>query len=112
MRFINSFNILIVIGLIILAFLIFREVLMWYWKINEVIHLLKKIEKNTGNKLDLEKTGEELNTPTPRLITRPISFHFNKQLALAILGISLLITAFFILFKNPATSYFFINIFK
>ena len=34
------FGLLVVVGLI----LAIREVLMWYWKINEVVGLLKRIE--------------------------------------------------------------------
>ena len=33
------FGLLLVVGLILLV----REVLMWYWKINEVVGLLKRI---------------------------------------------------------------------
>lgn len=31
----------------LLTFIILREILTWYWKINEVVTLLKKIENNT-----------------------------------------------------------------
>lgn len=35
-----------IIGLLVL-FLITRELITWYWKINEIVSLLKKIEENT-----------------------------------------------------------------
>lgn len=31
----------------IVCFLVFREVVAWYWKINEALALLTKIEENT-----------------------------------------------------------------
>jgi hypothetical protein len=42
----------ILVGLLIfiLVFAILREVLMWYWKINEMCDLLEKIEQNTRPK--------------------------------------------------------------
>lgn len=41
--------IIIVLGIIIIYFIL-REVRTWYWKINEQIELLKKIEENTRPK--------------------------------------------------------------
>ena len=32
---------------IIVVFLLIREILTWYWKINRIVALLEKIEKNT-----------------------------------------------------------------
>ena len=40
-----SFAILLCFGVVI--FVGFREVVAWYWKINEVVSLLEKIEENT-----------------------------------------------------------------
>lgn len=31
----------------VLFFLLFREIVTWYWKINKIVDLLEKIEKNT-----------------------------------------------------------------
>jgi hypothetical protein len=31
----------------ILIFLVFREVVTWYWKINKIVSLLEQIEENT-----------------------------------------------------------------
>ncbi len=39
-------------------FVFLREFIMWYWKINEVVNLLKQIEKNTRKENDSSvKTG-------------------------------------------------------
>lgn len=35
------------VGVSVVFFLIFREVVAWYWKINEALVLLTKIEANT-----------------------------------------------------------------
>lgn len=37
-------TVLISAVLVFLIFLIFREVMMWYWKINKIVDLLEKIE--------------------------------------------------------------------
>jgi len=39
-------NILIGIIVAILLFLIFRAYVLWYWKINEIVKLLKEISDN------------------------------------------------------------------
>jgi hypothetical protein len=44
-------GIVIFIGL----FFLFRELIAWYWKINEAIELLKKIEENTRPNGNVEK---------------------------------------------------------
>jgi hypothetical protein len=40
-------NTILVIGVAILIFIIFREVITWYWKINKIVSLLEQIERNT-----------------------------------------------------------------
>lgn len=42
----------------IIIFIIFREVLTWYWKLNKISDLLEKIEENTRSK-NLNKTEKE-----------------------------------------------------
>ncbi len=42
------------------ALFILREVLTWYWKINKMVDLLEKIEKNTRREGVVQKTE---NTP-------------------------------------------------
>ncbi len=58
--FLNSFlNSWLAIGAVaILFFLLIREVVTWYWKMNDVVNLLEKIEKNTRR--------EELNTKSDK----------------------------------------------
>jgi len=43
-------SVLVAIVGAIAFFLIIREILTWYWKINRVVNLLEKIEKNTAHK--------------------------------------------------------------
>ena len=50
---------LMTLGVFLVGFLIFREMVMWYWKINQAIDLLTQIEENTreysvGNKVKKE----------------------------------------------------------
>ena len=33
--------------IIIISFLIFRAIILWYWKVNEIVKLLKEIRDNT-----------------------------------------------------------------
>ena len=40
-------NYLIVIIVLFLIFLFFRAIILWYWKINKIVELLTRIEKNT-----------------------------------------------------------------
>ncbi len=49
---------------IIISFLIFiliREFLTWYWKINRIISLLEDIEENTNTRREIIKNIEEEN---------------------------------------------------
>ena|ERR1700674_3876564 len=40
---------LIGFGILILVFVLIREILCWYWKINEIVDLLKNIRENNAN---------------------------------------------------------------
>jgi hypothetical protein len=40
-------NYLLYIGIAIIVFVIFREIVTWYWKINKIVSLLEQIEENT-----------------------------------------------------------------
>jgi hypothetical protein len=51
-NFFSLNNIVISLGVFLLVFFILREVLTWYWKINEVITLLKQIKHNTSKDVD------------------------------------------------------------
>lgn len=48
-------NLIMGLGISLVLFLIFRVAILWYWKINEVIELLKEI----SNKLKRERREEE-----------------------------------------------------
>ena len=37
-------------GVVIILFALGRELLAWYWKINDIIKLLEKIENNTSTR--------------------------------------------------------------
>ena len=43
----ENMTVLIYIAVALIIFLIFREVVTWYWKINKIVSLLEKIEENT-----------------------------------------------------------------
>ena len=34
--------------IVILVFLLVREIMLWYWKVNEIVELLKDIKANTS----------------------------------------------------------------
>ncbi len=48
-------NLIIGIGISLALFLIFRAAVLWYWKVDEVVGLLKEI----SNKLKKEQREEE-----------------------------------------------------
>ncbi len=47
-NFFDPISFLIVLGILVALFLIFRELVTWYWKINKIVDILERIEKNTG----------------------------------------------------------------
>jgi len=47
----SLFSILVMI----LIFLLFRSIVLWYWRLNEIAELLKQIEKNTRKEIRTEK---------------------------------------------------------
>jgi len=54
---------LTIIWLIIFFIFIIREIALWYWKINRIVALLEKIEKNTRkNILEVREDDEEEST--------------------------------------------------
>lgn len=52
-----EYFIFIFIGLI-LFFLLVRELITWYWKINKIVRLLEKIERNTNPEITKEKSKD------------------------------------------------------
>jgi hypothetical protein len=51
-------SLLIYIPLGIVVFIVLREVLAWYWKINEVIFLLEEISSKLGPKSQSHDAGK------------------------------------------------------
>lgn len=49
----------------VLVFLVLREVFTWYWKINKIVDLLEKIEKNTRQGKDAAQSSVVPNKPEP-----------------------------------------------
>lgn len=39
--------------------LLIREIVCWYWKVNDIVKILKNIEKNTSNINNLNKSTDE-----------------------------------------------------
>jgi len=100
---------LIVLGILIVLFLILREVLCWYWKINETIAIQQeqlKIQKETqrlieslvkanhglftsglintdskGN-VDLATTGSKVNNPNPEILNNEETETVNSKIQL------------------------------
>ena len=93
----NSFDsgnfatqILIAVAIIAIAFLIFREVVCWYWKINQSIGLLKEIRDSLAI-IAMAKTGSEssetsvshtLSNRQPNTMTSATEFSAMRGIAL------------------------------
>ncbi len=60
-------TLIFILCIIVVVFLVFREIVLWYWKINEAIGLLKKIESNT------RKNSTGSNPVAPRAVVEPKS---------------------------------------
>jgi len=50
---------MIAIVSLIIFFLLIREIVTWYWKINHIVNLLEKIEENTSS----QKNTKERSNP-------------------------------------------------
>ena len=61
-NFFDPISFLIVLGILVALFLIFRELVAWYWKINKIVDILERIEKNTGLKKEGERVTVHGNT--------------------------------------------------
>jgi len=67
-RNINLVQILITLGIIVLVFLLIREILTWYWKINKVVSLLEDIKRNTRKETKKPEDGNTIqNEPLERV---------------------------------------------
>lgn len=68
----SGFLMLMLLGGILVVFLIFlvvRSIILWYWKINIIVELLERIEKNTGDLVTSVKrfAKEDTNSSTEDL---------------------------------------------
>jgi len=54
----NGLLIILLFVVWLLIWLLIREVKTWYWKINDIITLLKKIEKNTDLTLNVNNSKD------------------------------------------------------
>lgn len=61
----NLVNILGYAGVAIFIFLLLREIFTWYWKINKIISLLEKIEKNTRSEIENESLTKSVPENKP-----------------------------------------------
>jgi hypothetical protein len=61
---ISSVLIVVTLGLAIvfLVFLVMREVMCWYWKINEAVYLLRSIDEKLGNRGAPASSGQSGKT--------------------------------------------------
>ncbi len=58
-------GLIVVIALLVALFFIFREVLMWYWKINEVVGLLTRIAQALESNSRVQSADVTLRRPVP-----------------------------------------------
>lgn len=54
-----STNILYYIAGAIIVFALVRQIILWYWKINLIVELLEKIERNTKPNHNLAETKSQ-----------------------------------------------------
>ena len=55
-----DFSPVLIILVVILLFLIFRALVLWYWKVNKIVSLLEDIKKNTSPaKSEYEKVATD-----------------------------------------------------
>lgn len=60
----NTFGFIAGVIIFFLFFLLIRELIVWYWKINEILSVLKKIEENTRPIEDKINGTSELRSTT------------------------------------------------
>lgn len=58
-------GLIVVLALLVALFFIFREVLLWYWKINEVVGLLTRIAQALESNSRGQSAGVTLRRPVP-----------------------------------------------
>ena len=58
-------GLIVVLALLVALFFIFREVLLWYWKINEVVGLLTRIARALEANSRVQSADVTLRRPVP-----------------------------------------------
>jgi len=58
----SFFTIIVVICVVFLIMLVIREINLWYWRINEIVNLLRKIKDNTEKKAQQKSDSEQKST--------------------------------------------------
>jgi len=99
-----NLNTLIVIGIIFIIFLLIREFVTWYWKINQIVSLLKEIRENTkkeGKIKDIEEKNEEFveNSSTNENNKITESFPIAKIVIVLIL-LFIISICFYLIYSN------------
>jgi hypothetical protein len=52
--------VLLVLAIAVVIFLVFREIVLWYWKVNQVVALLKSIDAKLGRSLPREHQIDDI----------------------------------------------------
>jgi len=53
-------SVLIALAIWALVFLVFRVIVLWYWKVNQVVALLKSIDEKLGRMLPREHQVDDI----------------------------------------------------
>jgi hypothetical protein len=56
-----------------LIFLVFRVIVLWYWKVNQIVVLLKSVDEKLGRMLPRERHGIENDVRLGDIDSLPIS---------------------------------------
>ena len=56
-------TVLIALVIIVFLFFVFRELLCWYWKINELIYILRRIEAKLPSLIETSEVEPEIESP-------------------------------------------------
>ena len=81
-------GILVSVLILVLIFLIIRELLTWYWKINEIVLLLREIRDNTSG-----PGGNRDTTPSKKITSsESLQQPFDGRVAATIFGLIFLVS--------------------
>jgi hypothetical protein len=65
--------VLAMLTLAVVLFLVFRFIVLWYWRVNEAVALLKSIDEKLGRMLPRERHGIENDVRLGDIDSLPIS---------------------------------------